>query len=574
MKSYGRVGIRKKTLFAVVILTGILCATLGLAVPVSAQPYATFSPPESVVYNFTGGADGSRPIDSVIQASDGNLYGTTHEGGSSGVGTVFKISNPTTSPSESVIYTFTGGSDGSNPQASLIEASDGNLYGTTVFGSSIGYGTVFKISNPTTSPTESVIYAFTGGSDGGSPHAGLIQASDGNLYGTTLNGGSNGFGTVFKISNPTTTPTESVIYSFTGGSDGGYPYASVIQASDGNLYGTTYAVGSNGFGNVFKISNPTTSPTESVIYSFSGGSDGANPQASLIQASDGNLYGTTVYGGSGSAGTVFEISNLTTSPTFSVIYTFTGGSDGGNPYAAVIQASDGNLYGTTGGGGSIGYGTVFKITNPTTSPTESVIYSFTGGSDGSIPTASLIQASDGNLYGTTTGGGNSGNGVVFRVHSGPCAPPGPCVEPVAPSPVTPVTGRRSVNAAAVHYYTIAPCRLVDTRPTSHAPFGGPPLGSNETRSWPWAGNCGLPADAVAVSANVTVPLPTADGSLVFYPAGLPVPETTTIYARLGKVRANNAQIAMNGPFPGVASVTSSIPGGTTNVIVDVNGYFK
>ena len=139
-----------------------------------------------------------------------------------------------------MIYSFTlGGSDGNNPFPSLIEASDGNLYGTTYSGGSTGAGTVFKISNPTTSPTESVIYSFAGGSDGSNPYASVVQASDGNLYGMMTSGGSSGAGTVFKISNPTTSPTESVIYSFTGGSEGAGPVAAVVQASDGNLYGTT-----------------------------------------------------------------------------------------------------------------------------------------------------------------------------------------------------------------------------------------------------------------------------------------------------------------------------------------------
>jgi uncharacterized repeat protein (TIGR03803 family) len=263
-----------------------------------------------------------------------------------------------------------------------------------------------------------------------------------------------------------------------------------------------------------------------------------------------------------------------------VIYNFTGGSDGGSPFAPLIQGSNGSLYGTTDAGGTAGQGVVFRISGGCLSlrvePSALVpgavglVYSqslaVSGGSPpysygvwGSLPPGLALDPVSGEISGTPTTAGSSTFVITATDHFGCSA------------------GRTftlTINAAAVHYYTIAPCRLVDTRPTSHAPFGGPPLGSNETRSWPWAGNCGLPADAVAVSANVTVPLPTADGSLVFYPAGLPVPETTTIYARLGKVRANNAQIAMNGPFPGVASVTSSIPGGTTNVIVDVNGYFK
>src|SRR5450830_86050 len=195
----------------------ILAATLGLAVRASAQPYT-----EATIHTFKPAPFGAYSQASLIQASDGNLYGTTPQGGVSGHGTVFKISNPTASPTESVIYSFTGGTDGGYPVASMIQASDGNLYGTTnaggvqAVGCDYGCGTVFKISNLTTSPTESVIYRFTIGSDGAFPNAAVIQASDSNLYGTTYGGGTGFVGTVFKISNPTTSPTESVIYNFVG----------------------------------------------------------------------------------------------------------------------------------------------------------------------------------------------------------------------------------------------------------------------------------------------------------------------------------------------------------------------
>ncbi len=384
----------------------------------------------TIIHSFTAPTDGRVPFASLIQASDGNLYGTTGLGGSSDEGTVFKISNLTTSPTFNVTHSFTGGSDGSNPHASVIQASDGNLYGTTYAGGSSSFGTVFKISDLMTSGTESVICAFMAGGDGVAPYGPLIQTSDGNLYGTTPLGGSNncpgespiGCGTIFKISNLSTSPTESVIYSFMGGRDGSGPLASLIQASDGNLYGTTPSGGSD-FGTVFKVSDLATSPTETVIHRFAWESDGSLPSASMIQATDGSLYGTTTFGGPKDAGVVFRISNLSTSPTFSVIYAFTGGDDGSNPMGPLIQASDGNLYGTTGFGGNTfndvgcqqGCGTVFQISHLASSPTFSVIHFFTGGSDGSNSFASLIQASDGNLYGTTWSGGSNNSGTVFKI---------------------------------------------------------------------------------------------------------------------------------------------------------------
>jgi uncharacterized repeat protein (TIGR03803 family) len=593
----------------------------------------TTSPTEIVIYSFTGEIDGSSPEASLIQASDGNLYGTTHNGGSSGAGTVFKISNPLTSPTESVIYSFAGGSDGAYPFASVIQASDGNLYGTTYLGGSSSYGTVFRILNPTTSPVESIIYTFNGGADGGFPSSSLIQASDGNLYGTTEAGGSAGIGTVFRISSLATSPAESVIYSFTGGGDGSTPVASVIQAADGNLYGTTYYGGSGGNGAVFKISDPGGTPTESVIYSFTGGADGAYPYASVMLASDGNIYGTTNYGGSSNTGAVFKISNPTISPSESILFAFTGGTDGGFPQASLIQASDGNLYGVTTNGGSIGNGTVFRI-NLTNTPIESVIYSFAG-SDGSYPNSSLIQASDGNLYGTTALGGTASAGVVFSIGrvcpliilspsalapalvnvpytqsvsgsggSGPYSystsagalPPGlsldgstgaisgtPTIVGASTFIVTTTdangcTASRSftvtVNAAAVRYYTIAPCRLVDTR-RPPGTYGGPALqGSGAQRSFAVDGQCGVPAGAVAVSANVTVVGPSGGGDLRMFPAGTPAPTASVINFNTGSTRASNAIVPMVGNPVGSLTVQCDISGGSTNVLLDVNGYFQ
>jgi uncharacterized repeat protein (TIGR03803 family) len=407
----------------------ILTATLGLAVPSSAQ---VFSP----VLSFTSETD---VFASLMQASDGNLYGTTREGGSGNAGTVFKISDPSGEPSESVIHDFTGGIDGGTPAASLVQASDGSLYGTTLSGGSNGQGTVFKIGNLSGAPTESVVYSFTGGEDGGNPNASLIEASDGNLYGTTIQGGlylcviSGGdCGTVFKIGNLSGAPTESVVYRFTGGSDGALPAASLVEASDGSLYGTTMQGGIAdcttfqrnpiGCGTVFKIGNLSTVPTESIIYRFTNGDDGAFPDSSLLQFSDGNLYGTTRLGGSNRAGSVFRISDPGTQPGLRVIYSFRGGSDGARP-SALVQAVDGGLYGTANAGGlngcptvgESGCGTVFKIGNLTGDPTVSVIHDFTGGIDGSRPFAPLLQGSGRVLYGTTLTGGAAGHGIVFRV---------------------------------------------------------------------------------------------------------------------------------------------------------------
>ena len=258
---------------------------------------------------------------------------------------MFKI---TPSGTESVLFSFPAGS--SDPYTGLVQGSDGNFYGTTGAGGTSDDGTVFKI---TPSGTETVLHAFAkSGSDGETPYAGLIQGSDGNFYGTTYFGGANGLGTVFKV---TPSGTETVLYSFGAGNDGEHPYAGVTQGSDGNFYGTTYQGGTSGLGAVFKI---TPSGTETILHSFAGGSDGANPEAGLILGSDGNFYGDTLQGGASGLGTVFEI---TPSGTETVLHAFAGSSDGANPSANLVQGSDGNLYGSTDAGGTKGYGTFFKV---------------------------------------------------------------------------------------------------------------------------------------------------------------------------------------------------------------------
>ncbi|HEY2532519.1 MAG TPA: choice-of-anchor tandem repeat GloVer-containing protein [Xanthobacteraceae bacterium] len=347
----------------------------------------------SLLYSFAAGnGDGGQPYHTLIQGSDGDFYGTTLVGGAGNVGAIFKV---TPSGNEALFYSFTA-----TPYAGLVQGSDGNIWGTTASGGSAGRGTVFKI---TPSGTESIVFSFPAGSS--DPYCGLIQGSDGNFYGTTGAGGSSDDGTVFKI---TPSGTETVLHAFAKtGTDGQTPYAGVIQGSDGNIYGTTYFGGAHGFGTVFKV---TPSGTETVLYSFAGGSDGENPYAGVIQGGDGNFYGTTYNGGASGHGTVFKI---TPSGVETVLYSFAGGNDGANPEAGVIQGSDGNFYGATYLGGAGNLGTVFKVTP---SGTETILHTFAGGaSDGSNPSANLIQGSDGNLYGSTYAGGTHGDGTFFEV---------------------------------------------------------------------------------------------------------------------------------------------------------------
>jgi uncharacterized repeat protein (TIGR03803 family) len=346
-----------------------------------------------VVTNVSGGW---RNFNSeLVQGSDGNFYGTTVNGGTDNWGTVFKIS---ASGNFTSLYSFTGGYDGGSTYAGLVQGSDGYFYGTTPVDGTNGYGTVFRIS---TNGTFTSLYSFTGGNDGHGPRAGLVQGSDGNLYGTTDAYGTNDAGMVFKIS---ASGTLTSLHSFIG-NDGESPEAGLVQDIDGYFYGTSVEGGTNGYGTVFRIS---TNGTFGSLYSFTGGNDGSYPQAGLVQDSDGNFYGTTSGGGTNSHGTVFKIS---TNGTLTSLHSFTS-SDGAQPLGGLVRYSDGYFYGTTWVGGTSDHGTVFRIG---ANGTFGSLYSFTGGNDGGAPVAGLVQGSDGSFYGTTSGGGAGSSGTVFRL---------------------------------------------------------------------------------------------------------------------------------------------------------------
>jgi uncharacterized repeat protein (TIGR03803 family) len=322
-----------------------------------------------------------------------------------------------------VLHSFTGtGGDGEYPLAGLIRDASGNLYGTTEEGGAYSYGTVFKLGKH---GKETVLYSFTGEADGAYPVAGLVQDAKGNLYGTTVNGGDfscysdgeYGCGVVFKLDK---TGKETVLHTFSGSPDGANPWASLIRDSKGNLYGTTVAGGTSGnYGNgtVFKV---TATGTETVLYTFpENAADGSNPYGGLVRDAAGNLYGTTYHSQGGSGyGVVFKLDGTGTE---TVLYTFTDEPDGAYPNAGLVGHAKGNLYSTTFGGGSgyggygVGYGVVFEVT---ATGTETVLHTF-GGSDGANPNAGLVQDAKGNLYGTTyvggSGGCEDGCGVVFEL---------------------------------------------------------------------------------------------------------------------------------------------------------------
>ncbi len=380
---------------------------------------------ETTLHRFNpNGADAVCPLAAFIMDSAGNLYGTSNVGGSYNVGIVFELSPANGSYVEKVLYSFRAtGTDGTEPYGGLIMDASGNLYGTTSSGGLYGEGTVFELV-PSASGTwmEKIIHNFKpSAGDGTDPRAGLIFDAAGNLYSTTVGGGAYGGGTVFEL-----TPTQgggwtgTVLYSFGyNGSDGANPYAGVIFDSAGNLYGTTNNGGTYGAGTVFELSpSGHGNWTESILYNFTGGADGANPYyANLVLDHASNLYGTTLDGGASNNGTVFE---LTPSGggnwTEQVLHSFNNnGTDGVTPYGGLIIDSAGNLYGTTYQGGTYYWGTAFEL-----SPagggnwTEKVLHNFDY-TDGALLFGALIFDSAGNLYSNSTSGGTYNAGTAFEL---------------------------------------------------------------------------------------------------------------------------------------------------------------
>ncbi len=398
----------------------------------------------TTLHSFTGGTDCAHPYAGLIFDQNGALYGTTYDGGALHQGTVFKLTPPAvgqTAWTETVLHSFTGGTDGAHPYAGLIFDQNGALYGTTVVGGASDFGTVFKLTPPATGQTawtETVLQSFRGGTDGAYPLAGLIFDQNGALYGTTGGDGAGtgscvgSCGTVFKLTPPAvgqTAWTETVLHRF-GDTDGNSPSVGLIFDQNGALYGATQAGGSSGQGTVFKLTPPAvgqTRWTETVLFAFTSDTDGGLPEGGLIFDQNGVLYGTTVVGGASDIGTVFKLTPPAigqTAWTETVLYSFTGGTDGGYPDAGLIFDQNGALYSTTQVGGALGNcfgdgcGTVFKLTPPAigqTAWTETVLYSFTGGTDGAYPVAGLIFDQNGALYGTTGGGVAWSQGTVVKL---------------------------------------------------------------------------------------------------------------------------------------------------------------
>jgi uncharacterized repeat protein (TIGR03803 family) len=375
---------------------------------------------EKILHNFNNnGKDGYDPIGGLVFDGAGNLYGTTAHGGARGGGIAFELKPVTGGWTERVLFTFAATKWGIQPEDSLIFDAAGNLYGTTYL--SGGDGTAFELQRQADGSFKELILCRLGEQESATlPVGSLAFDASGNLFGTAHSGGPHGEGAVFELTSATGgTWTVSVPRYFSGPPDGHGPRSNVIFDSAGNLFSTTYAGGAHSAGTVFELSpNGDNTWTETILHDFQKDvGDGYSPWASLIFDSFGNLYGTTENGGA-QEGTVFELSpNGDSTWSEKILHKFGNGSDGRYPMANLVADAAGNLYGTTLEGGAYGFGTVFKLT-PAAGGTwaETVLHNFGNGTDGKYPGyGALIFDSAGNLYGTTSGGGKYGGGMIFEI---------------------------------------------------------------------------------------------------------------------------------------------------------------
>jgi uncharacterized repeat protein (TIGR03803 family) len=438
-----------------------VCMLFAVAFVLAAPASASWK--EQVLYSFQGGTnDGSVPAGGAVFDPQGNLYGATTDGGPASCapiggacGTVFQLSPPAQKGgawTETLIYQFQGkgSNDASVPNGGLIRDAAGNLYGATAYGGTgdcvllgvpAGCGAVYELSPPKQKGgawTETILYSFPTAKQGYVPNGNLVFDSAGDLFGATIFGGGKGTtcdkfyqycGAVFKLTPPKTKGgkwTEKVLHAFSSGTDGASPNGGLVLDGKGNVYGTTYAggieggvCGSGGCGAVFELRPPTKIGgvwVERVLHRFGGASDGGGPSAGVIFGGSGNLYGTTVGGGAHNSpwGTVFQLArHLNGMWTERLLYTFQDGKDGSEPRGGLVLDSNGNLYGTATGGGTVGGGTIFRLRPTGSTWTLTVLHSFTGDPDGSWPAGSLVFDTAGSLHGTTE---DSGTGQACGTH--------------------------------------------------------------------------------------------------------------------------------------------------------------
>ncbi|MGD0932221.1 MAG: choice-of-anchor tandem repeat GloVer-containing protein [Candidatus Korobacteraceae bacterium] len=411
--------------FSTNIFVAILFAVV-ISFPVIAQAQTLTS-----LHAFTGGLDGGFPESGVTLDRAGNLEGTAFEGGSAGLGAAYKLVHNGANWTASALHEFTGGTDGARPAARVMVGPDGSLYGTTVAGGSnsncgeyTGCGTVFQLSPPASickavlCPwNETVLYRFPGGPDGGVPGTGdILFDRQGNIYGTTQSGGAHDAGTVYMLTPSNGTWVHSVIYSFTGGQDGGYPMAGVIADAAGNLYGTTQSGGSGNGGTIYELSPSGSGWSESTLHALNSSTEGAYIQAGLIFDSAGNLYGAAAAGGPNGSGTVFQLAPSGDNWNFTVLYANFGEGGGyEGPAASLAIDQTGALYGTSvGWNDGNNFGTIFKLTPSNGGWVYTLLLQFNL-NDGGMPFGGVTLDAGDNLYGTTSEAAASGGTVWMLV---------------------------------------------------------------------------------------------------------------------------------------------------------------
>ena len=405
---------------AIAALVIAIVFSLGAVVPQVAQAQTY-----KVIHDFTGGIDGSFPQAGLAMDRAGNLYGTASEGGNAGFGTAFRLVHSGSKWIFYPIYSFKGGYDGGNPLGPLTIGPDGAFYGTTLDGGSSACGgdcgVVFRLRPPATAPPsaftpwdETVLYAFTG-LDGSEPvYPQLLFDQAGNLYGTTQFGGSNQGGAVFELTPSGGGWTEKVLYGgFIGnGASGSQPYSGVVMDSAGNLYGTTSISGSGGDGVVYELSPTQYGWVQTILHSFRNGSDGGLSYGGLVMDQAGNLYGGTVSGGTGDCGVIYELSPSNGGWTFAPIYNLP--PCGGGPFETLTIDASGDIYGTAYADGAGGGGMVFKLSKSNGTWTLTDLHDFSFHTE-YFPYGAVTVGANGNLYGTASGGGAYGHGVVWEI---------------------------------------------------------------------------------------------------------------------------------------------------------------
>ena len=499
----------------------------------------------TTLVNFDG-FNGSGPAGPLVQASDGNFYGvTTYGGGSRNAGVAFKVTPEGVLTILHIFCVQNSCPDGLFPKGALLEANGGDLYGTTFGTGGIGlYGTVYRMTREGVLTT---VHTFNG-LDGTSPAAGLMQAKDETFYGTTIGGGPSGYGTVFRM---TSEGVLNTLYGF-GYLEGNEPYAGLVQADDGDFYGTT-STGGPVVGTVFKI---TPGGMLTTLHSF-WVNDGSQSYAGLVQGKDGNLYGTTYSGGTYNSGTIFKI---TPEGALTTLYNFCSQlnacPEGEGPADSLIQATDGNFYGTTSQGGQNGWGTVFQMTPDGTLTT---LHDFNR-DDGGAPSAGLVQATDGSFYGTTSEGGSSDQGTVFRQIVYPAL----TVEKSGMGRVSSVDGHIDCGGACSWWYYDGEQITLSAVPAPGYTFSGWSSCDNVNGSY-----CSVTmAGARNITASFTSVSEITLTSLTFKPSYVRGGQLSAGTLTLsGPAPAGGLSVALSSDHPGVAHPPSFVlvPGGRSSV---------